>query len=168
VILLNPEKIQLRKSIVKLHKKNKSQTEIAYLLDVPQTVVSYWIRRYKATECLTDMPRSGKPAKLSKAQLEEVKKELNDVSPERYGGESIGWITKSAIDYIFSKYGVKYSMRRMQELFHELGLNLITPRSEHYNASKLARNSFREEFKKNFKKSIWISQSLISTKQHSD
>lgn len=165
---MNPEKLQLRKSIIKLHLKNKSQTEIAYLLDVPQTVVSYWIRRYKATESLLDRPRSGKPAKLSKAQLEEVRQELNRVSPERYGGESIGWITKSAIDYIFSKYGVKYSMRRMQELFHELGLNLITPRSEHYNASKLARDSFRAEFKKNFKKSIWVSPSLISTKQHSD
>lgn len=164
---MNPEKLQLRKSIVKLHKKGKKQTEIAYLLDVPQTVVSYWIRRYLTTESLNDKPRSGKPSKLTKEQLEQVKMELNSLSPERYGGESIGWITKSAIDFVYDKYGVRYSMRRMQELFHELGLNLITPRSEHYYSSKLARQSFREEFKKKLHKNIWVSPSLISMKRHS-
>lgn len=167
MIYLNQAKLQLRNSIIKLHKKNKRQTEISFLLDVPQTVVSYWVRRYKKTESLEDKPRSGKPPKLSKEQLEQIKMDLHNISPQRYGGESIGWLTKSAIDYVYDKYGVKYSMRRMQELFHKMGLNLITPRSEHYNASKLARTSFRDEFKKNFKKNIWISPSLISTKQHS-
>jgi transposase len=165
---MNQQKIQLRKSIITLHNKGKKQTEIAYLLDIPQTVVSYWIRRHNKTSSFEDKPRPGKPPKLTTEQLLEVKKELHGISPERYGGESVGWITKSAIDFVYDKYGVKYSMRRMQELFHKLGLNLITPRSEHYNASKLARNSFREEFKKNFKKNIWVSPSLISTKQHSD
>ncbi len=89
-----------------------------------------------------------------------------DFAPKRYGGESLGWTTKTAIDFIKDKYGVKYSMRRMQELFHKFNLNLITPRSEYYSGSLLARNAFRSEFKKNSNQNIWIAKSLILTKQH--
>ena len=68
--------------------------------------------------------------------------------------------------YVFDKYNIKYSMRRMQELFHKFGLNLITPRTEHTKASFAARTVYRMDFKKNSKKNIWIASSLISTKQH--
>jgi len=165
---MNKEKVQLRKTIIKLHKKGKSQPQISYLLDVAQTTVSFWIRRYKKTESFEDLPKSGHPSFLTKDQLKELKEHLLDYAPKRYGGESLGWTTKMAIDFVKDKFGVTYSMRRMQELFHKFGLNLITPRSEAYLGSKLARNSFRDEFKKNFKCNIWIAPSLISTKQHSD
>ena len=158
------EKLEQRKMIIKLHIKGKKQDEISKLLDIPQSTISYWIIRYRQTKSLEDMPRAGKPSKLTQQYLEDAKTHLLDYAPERYGGESIGWTTKTAIDFIKQKYNVIYSMRRMQELFHKLGLSLITPRSEHYNSSKLARNVFRDEFKKNSKKNIWIAPSLISTK----
>ena len=63
---MNPEKIALRKSIIKLHKKGKSQTDISFLLEVPQTTVSFWIRRFKKTNSLLDKPHPGSPSKLDK------------------------------------------------------------------------------------------------------
>ena len=161
---MKQEKIELRKAIIKLHKKGKKQPEISFLLDVSQSTVSYWIIRHKKTGKLEDKPRSGKPSKLSKEQLQELKQILLDFPPQRYGGKSLGWITKIAIQYVFDTYGVKYSMRRMQELFHNFGLNLITPRSEHSKASYAARTVYRMDFKKNSKTNIWIAPSLISTK----
>jgi len=165
---MNKEKLQLRKSIIKLHNKGKKQPEISYLLDVPQTTVSFWIRRYKKTGELKDKPRPGKKSKLTKEQLEEVKEYLLTNAPKRYGGESLGWTTKLAIVFIKDKYGITYSMRRMQELFHTFKLNLITPRSEAYLGSKLARDAFRAEFKKKPKMNIWVAPSLISTKPRLD
>jgi len=161
-------KIAIRKTIIKLHKKGKSQLQIAYLLDIPQTTISFWIRRYKKTGSFENKPKPGHPWNLTPNQLKEIKNDLLGYAPERYGGESLGWTTKMAIDYVKDKFNVEYSMRRMQELFHKFGLNLITPRSEAYKGSKLARNAYREEFKKNFKKNIWIAPSLISMKQHLD
>lgn len=161
---MKQEKIELRKAIIKLHKKGKKQPEISFLLDVSQSTVSYWIIRHKKTGKLEDKPRSGKPSKLSKEQLQELKNVLLDFPPQRYGGKSLGWITKIAIQYVFDTYGVKYSMRRMQELFHNFGLNLITPRSEHNKASYAARTVYRMDFKKNSKTNIWVAPSLISTK----
>jgi len=161
---MKKEKLQLRKTIIKLHKKGKKQTEISYLLDISQGVISYWIRRYKKTGNLKDKLRSGRPSFLKKKQIKKLKKVLLDSPPSRFGGESFGWTTKTAIKYIKDNFNVKYSMRRMEELFHKFGLSLITPRTEHKKASYAARKVFKMDFKKNSKRNIWIASSLISTK----
>ena len=158
------EKIVLRKSIIKLYKKGEKQPEISYLLDVPQQTVSYWIIRYKKTGMLNDKKKSGRPKWLNEEQTLELKKVLSDFPPKRFGGKSIGWTTKMAIQYVKDDYGIKYSMRRMQELFHIFGLNLITPRTEHVKSSYAARTVYRMDFKKNSKKNIWVAPLLISTK----
>lgn len=164
---MKQEKIEQRKAIIKLYRKGKKQPEISYLLDVPQTVVSYWIRRYKETGDVKDKVRLGKKSFLTNEQLEEVKQFMLNNFPDRYGGESCGWTTKLAIEHIEIKYGVKYSMRRMQELMHTFKLNLISPRSEAYRGSKLARDSFRVELKKNWRQNIWVAPSSISMKRRS-
>jgi transposase len=154
----------IRQKIISLHEKKKSTREIAYLLDISKSKAGYWVKRYAETGILEDKPRSGKPAKLTKDKLVEFKKVLLDFPPDRFGGKSAGWLTRMAIQYAKDKYSVAYSMRRMQELFHNIGLNLITPRTEHSKASYAARTVYRMDFKKNSKKNIWIAPSLISMK----
>jgi len=158
------EKLELRKSIIKLHKKGKKQPEISYLLDIPQTTISYWIRRYEQIGILEDKKKSGRPKWLSNANSNKLKNALLDFPPERFGGKSLGWTTKMAIQYVKDNFGIIYSMRRMQELFHKFGLNLITPRTQHVKSSYAARTVYRMDFKKNSKTNIWVHQSLISTK----
>ena len=159
---MKKEKLILRKNIIKLHNKGKKQTEISYLLDVPQSTISYWIIRYNKEKKLTDKPRSGRPAQLTKDQKKELKAVLLDFPPERYGGESLGWTTKMAMIFIKEKFNVSYGMRQIQKLFHKFGLNLITPRQEHKKTSHAARVVYRMDFKKNSKKNIWVAPSLIS------
>ena len=143
----------------------------AYLKNIPLN--NYLIKsllkdlsglRYKKTNSLEDKPRSGKPSKLTKKQTKKLKKILLDSPPSRFGGESFGWTTKIAIQYIKDIFGIEYSVRRMEELFHKFGLNLITPRIEHRKSSYASRKVFQMDFKKNSKMNIWIAPSLISTK----
>ena len=159
---MNKNVLAKREAIIQLHKKNKNQTEISYLLDVPQQTVSYWIIRYEKTGSLEDKPRTGNPSKINNKELEECKKVFLNTPPQRYGGESFGWTTKMAIEYVKETYKKNYSMRRMQELFHKFGLNLITPRLEHKKASYAARTVYKADFKKNSKRNIWVAPSLIS------
>jgi len=161
---MKKEKIILRQNIVKLHNKGKKQTEISYLLDVPQTTVSYWIRNFKKEKRLIDKPRSGRPAQLTREQKKKLKSVLLDFPPKRFGGESLGWTTKMAMQYIKDTFNVSYGMRQIQKLFHKFGIKLITPRPEHARASHAARTVYRMDFKKNSKKNIWVAPSLISTK----
>jgi transposase len=167
VNLLKKEKLILRQNIIKLHDKGKKQTEISYLLDVPQSTVSYWIIRYNKEKKLTDRPHSGRPSQLSKEQKAEIKKILHDFPPSRYGGESMGWTTKLLIQYIKDNFGKSFGMRYAQKIMHKYGIELITPRSEHAKSSYAARTVYRMDFKKNSKKNIWVAPSLILTKQHS-
>jgi len=161
---MNQEELALRKQIISLHEKGKPTREIAYLLDTSKSKASYWTKRYKQTKSLENMPRSGCPARLNKIQLSQLNEALLDFAPNRYGGESLGWTTKIAIQYVKDKFNVRYGMRQMQKLFHKFGLNLITPRTEHVKSSYAARTVYRMDFKKNSKKNIWIASSLISTK----
>lgn len=161
---MKKEKLILRQNIIKLHDKGKKQTEISFLLDVPQTTVSYWIRNFKKEQRLTDKPRSGRPTQLTREQKEELKNVLLDFPPKRFGGESLGWTTKMAMQYVKDTFRVNYGMRQMQKLFHKFGIKLITPRPEHAKASYAARVVYRMDFKKNSKKNIWVAPSLISMK----
>lgn len=162
--MASPEKIAIRKKIISLYNKKKSTRDIAYLLDISKSTAAFWVKRYKDTNSLEDKKGRGRKGFLSKQQLLEVKKRFIDFPPERFGGKSMGWLTKMAIDYVEKTYGIKYSMRRMQELFHKFGLNLITPRPEHVKSSYAARTVYRMDFKKNSKTNIWVHPSLISTK----
>ena len=161
---MNQGKIEIRKTIIKLHEKGKKQTEISELLDIPQTTISFWIKRYRKTNSLNNRVRSGKPSKLTREQFEQINHALHDFPPSRYGGESMGWTTKMLIQYIKDKFGITFGMRYSEKIMHKYGISLITPRSQHTKASYAARVIYREEFKKNSKKNIWIAPSLISTK----
>jgi len=159
---MKKEKLELRKTIVKLYNKGKKQEEIAFLLETSQSTVSYWIIRHRETGLLEDKPRSGKPRMLTEKQLKGFKEALLDIPPPRFGGESFGWTTKMAIQYAKDRFNIIYSMRRMQELFHEFGLSLITPRQEHRKSSHAARAVYKMDFKKNLNKNIWAAPSLTS------
>lgn len=159
---MKKEKLILRQNIIKLHKKGKKQAEISYLLDVPQSTVSYWIIRYNKDKQLTDKPHSGRPAQLTAEQKKELKNILLDFPPKRFGGESLGWTTKMAMQYVKDRFSVHYGMRQMQKLFHKFDIKLITPRPEHAKASYAARTVYRMDFKKNSKRNIWVAPSLIS------
>lgn len=161
---MKKEKLELRKTIIKLYNKEKKQEEIAFLLDTSQSTVSYWIIRHRKTGLLEDKPRPGKPRMLSEEQLKKFEETLLDLPPLRFGGESFGWTTKMAIQYAKDNFNVRYSMRRMQELFHEFGLSLITLRQEHRKSSHAARAVYKLDFKKNLSRNIWVVPSSTSTR----
>jgi transposase len=148
-----------RRMIIKLSEKKKTQMEISSLLDIPQSTVSYWIVRHKRTGDVKSKPKSGRPRRLTSTQLEQLRVSLHDKPPSRYGGESFGWTTKLALQYVKDEFGIPYGMRQVQKTLHKLNLRLITPRSEHAKASFAARTVFRMDFKKNSKQNIWVPQS---------
>lgn len=165
---MKSDKMKERELIIRLADKKKSVRYIADSLGVSKSKASFWIRRYRKTNSLADLPRSGKKSQLNKEQFLEIKDVLNDFPPSRYGGKSMGWTTKMLLKHINDKYGSVFGMRYAQKIMHKCGISLITPRSEHAKASYAARTVYRMDFKKNSKKNIWVAPSLISTKRASD
>ena len=109
--------------------RGKSCAEVAQLLgDSPRTV-QYWIRRFEAEGLsgLVEDERSGRPARLSAEQLQEIEAALRS-SPTEVGLPVNLWDGKTLSEFIRQRLGVNLGVRQCQRLFRQLGFRLRTPR----------------------------------------
>jgi len=144
-----------RKLIVKLHETGKKQQEIADLIGCVQSAVNRWIQRSKITNSLESRPRSGRPTKLKGETLERVKKKiLARIKSANAEYNSVS--TKQLGDIIRREIGETYSMRHVERIMHKLGFSLIMPRPQHVRHDQEKVDTFRDEFKKNLCRNIWI------------
>jgi len=149
-------RIKERELIIKLHKEKRSTYEISSILGVSQTKASFWVRRYKKTGSLENLPRSGRPTPLTKEELKSIASEIKSklIEPKRTGINS-----KEVLQLIEHKISRKYTLRHAQRLLHKMGFSLITPRVSHIRKDEKAQQKFRKEFKKNLNRNIWAAQS---------
>ena len=146
--------IKERELIVKLHKEGNSTYDIARILGVSQTKASFWVRRYRKTGNLENMPRSGRPTPLTKKQLKSIADSIKSglLSPEN---KKAGISSKEVLQLIEHKTKQKYTLRRIQRLLHKMGFSLISPRVSHKRKDVKAQEKFRREFKKKSSRSMW-------------
>lgn len=149
-------RIKERELIVKLHKEKRSTYEISSILGISQTKASFWVRRYKKTDSLENLPRSGRPTPLTKDELSSIKDMIKSriLEPKKAGITS-----KEVLNIIEHKIKRKYTLRHTQRLLHKMGLSLITPRVSHIRKDEKAQQKFRDEFKKNLSRNMWAIQS---------
>lgn len=152
---MNQAKLKERELILKLAKEKKTYRDIADILGISKSKVSYWINRHKKTGSLLDKPKSGRPTPLTKQNLEEIKTLLRNKilamkSPKISSKEVLGLIEQKAKK--------KYTIRHVERIMHKIGLSLITPRVSHIRKDEKAQDKFRVEFKKNLSKSMWAFQ----------
>ena len=147
-------KIKERELIIKLSNEGKTCREIASILDISKSLVSFWVIRYKETGDLKDKPRSGQPTQLTKERLTSISEELKKRLQEQNGRAGIS--TKEVVKILEEETDKTYTPRHAQRLLHKMGFSLITPRVSHIKRNKEAQNKFREDFKKNFKRNMWV------------
>jgi transposase len=104
--------------------------QVATLLgDAPRTV-EYWIQRVeeRGFAGLAEGERSGRPRRLSEAQLAEIEKVLRK-TPTEAGLKGVGpWDGRSLSQFLQDRFGVQLKVRQCQRLFRQLGFRLRKPR----------------------------------------
>jgi len=150
-------KIKERELIIKLSNEGKTCREIAPILDISKSLVSFWVIRYKETGDLKDKPRSGQPTPLTKERLTSISEELKKRIQEQNGRAGIS--TKEVLKILEEETDKTYTPRHVQRLLHKMGFSLITPRVSHIKRNKDAQDKFREDFKKSFKRNMWVIRS---------
>jgi transposase len=103
--------------------------QVAQLLgDAPRTVEN-WVHRFEQDGLagLVEGERSGRPARLSQEQLQEVGRVLRE-SPSCVGLSANLWDGKSLSCYLEQQYGVSLGVRQCQRLFRQLDFRLRRPR----------------------------------------
>ena len=144
-----------RELIIKLANENRTTREIADILGISKSKSAFWIKRFRDTKSLLDRDRSGRPTPLAKQELNAVANDikLNVMKPNKAGISS-----KEVLKIIEHKTKRKYTLRHAQRLLHKMGFSLITPRVSHIRKEEKAQAKFREEFKKNLNRNMWVIQ----------
>jgi len=147
--------ITQRKMIVRLHAEGKTQQFIAGIIGCSQQMVSRWLKRYREGKTLANKPRSGRPTKLTKKNLSLLKKKIYS-SVKSANADYCAVSTKQVAKLVEREIGEVYSMRHIERIMHKLGFSLITPRPQHIRHDQEKVDAFRDEFKKNFSRSMWV------------
>jgi len=99
----------------------------------------------------------GRPSRLSKSQMEELKKDVA-THPHELGYDFSNWEGKSMSHYVKKKFGVVLKVRQCQNLLHKMGFSLQRPRYKFPKADPEKQKEFVEEFTKSWsllEKTIW-------------
>jgi len=119
--------------------------QVAQSGGVTSVSVSNWVKSAdeKGFESLQNKEIPGRPKKLSEKIIAEIDKILQK-DPNKYGFKV--WDGPSLSSYIYNKYGIEYSVRQCQRLFHKLGYSKIRPRTfpSKGNEDSDARNAFKK------------------------
>lgn len=147
--------IEQRRVIIQLDKKEKTQQEIAELMGCNQSSVSRLLYKHKKKGSVNDLPRSGRPTKLTTQNLAKLKKKiLTNIKEANDNYCSVS--TKQVKDFIHKEIGELYSLRHVERIMHKIGFSLITPRPQHLRHDQEKVDAFRKNFKKNLNRSMWI------------
>jgi transposase len=150
-----------RELIVKLHEKKKTCREIADILGTSKSKVSYWMRRYTQTGKLSDLPRSGRPTKLSRETLEQLYARLRH---DELSSIKSGFSSKKVSKVLHEITGKTYCMRHVRRILKKVNITLITPRVSHIRKDENKIKEFRTKFKKNSKSNMWTTNLSPSMK----
>lgn len=96
--------------------------------DAPRSV-EYWVRRFeeRGLAGLSEGHRSGRPRRLSEAQLQEVDKALRQ-TPRDLGLTGTLWDGKTLSACIEQRFQIHLAVRQCQRLFRQRGFRLRKPR----------------------------------------
>ena len=145
-----------RELIIKLYGEKKTVRDIASILGTSKSKVSYWICRYKGTGKLSDLPRSGRPTKLTKKKLDDV---YSTLKHEETISKNSGFSSKKVAELLQNATGKKYTMRHVRRILKKMKIALITPRVSHIKKDEKKIQEFKKEFKKNSSRNMWAIQS---------
>ncbi len=96
--------------------------------DAPRSV-EYWVRRFeeRGLAGLSEGQRSGRPRRLSEAQVQEVDRALRQ-TPRDLGMSGTLWDGKTLSAWMEWRFRVHLAVRQCQRLFRQRGFRLRKPR----------------------------------------
>ena len=150
--------LQTRELVLRWAREGKKQQQIAALAGCNQSAISRLMHKFRKTGSLKNLQRSGRPTPLTEKTLTNLRLKLKKEA--RSANKRFCSIdTKQFSQIIENETNKKYSTRHVERILHKLDFSRITPRPQHIKNDPKKVQDFREEFKKNLKRSIWVMRS---------
>ena len=124
-------------------KEGVSRTQTAKYLKVTRYSVNKWTSLFlnHGLMGLSEKPRSGRPAALTEAQLEQFKQYVISKSIKPTGGRLMAL---DCVSYIESEFLVTFSIWNIYRLLHSLDFSWITSRSRHPKQEEGVQDVFKK------------------------
>lgn len=121
-------------------------SKVSEMAGVADATIYKWIKAVdeEGFESLRNKKIPGRPSRLSEEQLSDLDLAIQS-NPNDYGFKT--WDGPSLSEYIKTKFNIKISVRRCQELFHKLGFSRIRPQT--FPSKRYEDTEERTSFKKN-------------------
>jgi len=132
-----------------LHMKGYKNTEIAKIVEVDRKTVGRYVIQFKSggVENLKPKKPPGRQSLLNKFQEQELYMAISNNTPDEVGFDGIkNWTSKIACEWVFRKFGVRYSINGMLDLFHRLNLSYTRPTYVLAKADLEKQAQFKEAF----------------------
>lgn len=139
----NSARLRTRYLVIRLFLETKNRTLVAKTAGVSRRLVNEWVGLYLSDgiEALNIKKQSGRPAKLTQKQKEQLKSYIVAHSVKSNGGRLIAEDIRAYVNVTFK---ITYQLSNVYRLLNEMDLSWITSRSTHPKQSFEAQ----EEFKK--------------------
>lgn len=150
----NKAKPRLRLLIALHRKKGKSIDEISEACSVPRRTVHGTLKRFqkKGVEAARSVKQSGRPPRLTEAQLKDLRHRLLCL-PSSSGFHEGFWNTRMVLALVKREYGVDYVHEHMTRLLDKIGFSYKKPRPTN---AKSASEEEVLEFKKKRVRKCWL------------
>lgn len=147
--------LQTRGLVLKWANEGKTQQQVADLVGCNQSAVSRLIVKYRKTGSVKNLPRSGRPTPLTKRTLAKLKRDFKKKA--RDANKNFCSVdVKQFSEMIEGEIKKKYSTRHVERILHKLDFSRITPRPQHVKNDPKKVNKFKDEFKKNSIRNMWV------------
>jgi transposase len=134
-----------RLHLILLVTKGMTSQTVAQLFGEPLRNVQRWVKEFneKGLESLKDHERPGRPTRLTKHQLGELKADI-EKDPLQFGFTQGFWDGPILADHIQRKYELLISVRQCQRIFHKFGYSLMRPQTVTAGSTNEAREGFKK------------------------
>jgi len=107
----------------------KSKNTVAKITGISKRTLLRWIHRFNEAgiEGLKPAPIPGRQCRLTAEQIQELNADLQK-NPRELGYDFSNWDGKKIKYHIEQKFGVKFGVRRVQVMMHEMDFSLQRPR----------------------------------------
>jgi len=139
----NNARLRTRYLVIRLFLETKNRTLVAKTAGVSRRLVNEWVGLYLSDgiEALDIKKQSGRPAKLSQKQKEQLKSYVLAHAVKVDGGRLIAEDIRA---YINATFKISYQLSNVYRLFNELDLSWITSRSKHPKQSIEVQEAFKK------------------------
>lgn len=151
--------------------RGKDVKTVAEIMDVEESTVYDWIKKWILDKSVSDKPRSGRPQKLTKEDEKEIKGLIEENDPKRYGINASSYTTVELQEYFLKVHGRTIDAETFRVHLLETGARYVKAQLRYDEADQnkqieFARNFMTLATNYGFTKILFLDEMSVSTSAH--